>query len=118
MNPAEAVKGYTDPMSAEDFTLPVIQTDLGEQEDSSCSPKIYVSNEEAALLQAMRSLREKSQTLKAELLKTGNDGDCGLAARLEEAREEWKKLAAQREKAYIHKMVALGHLPPEADEAD
>ncbi len=105
-------------MSADDHLLPVIQTELGEEEESSCSPKIYVSNEEAALLHAMRNLREKSQALKAELQKTGDDRESGLAAKLEKARTEWKKLAAQREKAYIRKMVALGHLPPEADTAD
>jgi hypothetical protein len=30
-------------------------------------------------------------------------------------RAQWKVLSDQRERAFIRKMVMLGHLPPEAD---
>ena len=102
-------------MSENDLQLPVIQTDLDEEEDSSCSPKIYVSNEEAAILLSMRTLREKSQELKAALDKADDSERASLADELEHARAEWKTLSARREKAYIRKMITLGHLPPGAD---
>jgi len=43
-------------MANDDRDLPVVQTDLDEEAAPSCSPTIYVSNEEAALLAAMRNL--------------------------------------------------------------
>jgi hypothetical protein len=94
--------------------LPVVQTNLDEGEPS-CSPKIYVSNEEAALLAEMRSLREQSTELKKEMRDAEPERRSRLDAETDELRAKWKDLAAQREKAFVRKMIMLGHLPPEAD---
>jgi hypothetical protein len=50
-------------MNDETKHLPVIEDALGDEE-AACSPSIYVSNEEAALLDAMRDLRRRSSELK------------------------------------------------------
>lgn len=91
--------------------LPVVQNDLDEGEPS-CSPKIYVSNEEAALLAAMRRLREESAELKAQMRGADPELRTKLESDIESMRAEWRDLAAQREKAFIRKMIMLGHLPP------
>jgi hypothetical protein len=97
-----------------DKDLPVVQTNLDEGEPS-CSPKIYVSNEEAALLAEMRRLREQSLELKKKMRGADPQRRSHLESEITEMRAKWKVLAAQREKAFIRKMVMLGHLPPEAD---
>lgn len=99
---------------ANDKHLPVVQTDLDEGEPS-CSPKIYVSNEEAALLAEMRRLREQSLELKKEMRVAEPQKRSHLESEITEMRAKWKALSAQRERAFIRKMVMLGHLPPEAD---
>ena len=91
--------------------LPVVQTDL-EEGEPSCSPKIYISNEEAALLAGMRRLRERSLELKKEMLSADPNRRSRLESEICEMRAEWKDLAAQREKAFVRKMIMLGHLPP------
>ena len=96
---------------ANDKHLPVVQTDLDGGEPS-CSPKIYVSNEEAALLSAMRDLHERSVELKKEMRNAEPERRSRLESEIEEMRAKWKDLATQREKAFIRKMVMLGHLPP------
>lgn len=79
----------------------------------SCSPKIYVSNEEVALLNAMRELREQSKELKEKMRDADPERRSHLESRLGDLRAEWKNLAARREKAFIRKMIMLGHLPPD-----
>ncbi len=98
-------------MDGEDRHLPVIEGPLDE-EAPACSPTNYVSNEEAALLAAMRGLRERSVALRRDLKDADPEDRAGLEAELERLREEWRTLAKRRERAYINKMVALGHLPP------
>ena len=95
--------------------LPVVQSDLDEGEPS-CSPKIYVSNEEAALLTEMRRLREQSVELKNEMRNAESRRRSRLESEIDEMRAKWKDLAAQREKAFVRKMIMLGHLPPETEE--
>ena len=97
-------------MSDEHRNLPVIG-DLPEEEPPVCSPTNYVSNEEAALFAAMRGLREQSVVLRRDLKDAGPQDRAGLEAELERLREEWRTLAERRERAYINKMIALGHLP-------
>ena len=100
-------------MSNDEPLLPVIQDDLEVDETPVCSPKIYVSNEEAALLAAMRRMREQSLELKQQL-KTAEGGErARLESDLQELRTQWKDLHAQRERAFIQKMIMLGHLPPD-----
>ena len=93
--------------------LPVFQDQPDEAETPSCSPKIYISNEEAALLAAMRQLRERSIELKTEVQSADGDRRQRLEAELEALRSEWKDLSDRRERAFIRKMIALGHLPPD-----
>jgi len=95
--------------------LPVVQTDVTKDEPS-CSPKIYVSNEEAALLAEMRHLREQSVELKKVMRDVDPERRSRLESEIDEMREKWKSFAAQREKAFIRKMIMLGHLPAEAEE--
>jgi hypothetical protein len=91
--------------------LPVIQDDL-DGEVPSCSPTIYVSNEEVALLAGMRELRERSIELKMQMKSADTGRRSSLESEIEELRTQWKELAAQREKAFVRKMIMLGHLPP------
>ena len=95
----------------DDKGLPVIQTDL-DDDAPSCSPKIYVSNEEAALLAEMRRLREQSLELKKELRRADPRKRSRLESEIDEMRTKWKDLSALREKAFVRKMIMLGHLPP------
>jgi hypothetical protein len=92
--------------------LPVVQNDLDEGEPS-CSPKIYVSNEEAALLAEMRRLREQSAELKREMRAAEPERRSRLESEIDDLRMQWKDLAALRERAFIRKMIMLGHLPPD-----
>ena len=98
-------------MSDEHRNLPVIG-DLPEEEAPVCSPTNYVSNEEAALFAAMRRLHEQSVVLRRDLKDADPADRAGLEAELERLREEWRTLAARRERAYVNKMITLGHLPP------
>jgi hypothetical protein len=93
--------------------LPVIQESDNDAETPSCSPKIYISNEEAALLAAMRGLRERSIAVKKQVEGADRDRRVRLEAELEELRSEWKVLSDRREQAFIRKMISLGHLPPD-----
>lgn len=79
----------------------------------SCSPKTYVSNEEVALLNAMRELREQSKELKEKMRDAEPERRSHLESRLGDLRAEWEGLAARREKAFTRKMIMLGHLPPD-----
>lgn len=92
--------------------LPVVQADLGEDEPS-CSPKIYVSNEEAALLAEMRALRDRSIRMRDELRTADHNRRERLEAEIQALRAKWHDLATRREQAFIRKMIMLGHLPPD-----
>ncbi len=101
-------------MNDEHRYLPVIE-DRSDEEAPVCSPTNYVSNEEAALFASMRRLREQSVVLRRDLKDAGPQDRAGLEAELERLREEWRTLAERRERAFVRKMIMLGHLPPEAD---
>jgi hypothetical protein len=94
--------------------LPVVQEGL-EDDGAACSPSIYVSNEEATLLEAMRELRRRSSELKRRATEAADTDRVALESEIEELRDQWHDLAARREQAYIRKMIMLGHLPPEAE---
>ena len=99
-------------MIDEDRYLPVIEGGL-DDEAPACSPTNYVSNEEASLLASMRRLREESMVLRRDLKDADPEGRTHLEVELEEMREEWRTLAERRERAYVNKMITLGHLPPD-----
>lgn len=99
-------------MEKDRLRLPVIQDEF-EEDAPSCSPTIYVSNEEAALLAGMRELRDRSIDLKRQLKSAESDERSSLETEIGELRTRWKDLAARREKAFIRKMIMLGHLPPD-----
>jgi outer membrane protein TolC len=93
--------------------LPIFD-DPPESDEPSCSPKVYVSNEEKAILEAMRGLREQAVELRGRLknAETRDDRD-RIEAELAELRARRADLAARREQAYRRKMIMLGHLPPD-----
>ncbi len=99
-------------MRDDDRVLPVVQSDVAD-EVPSCSPTIYISNEEATLLAGMRSLREQSAQIREKMATAGPDERSRLESEVEALRLKWKDLAAQRERAFTRKMIMLGHLPPD-----
>ena len=100
-------------MSNDERGLPVINPPLEDSDEPSCSPKIYVSNEEAALLAEMRALREKSLEIRGRLDEANEGGRTALLAEIEDLRAQRKVLARKREAAFTRKMIMLGHLPPD-----
>jgi hypothetical protein len=102
---------YNSKVDGKNRHLPVIE-DCLDDEAPACSPTNYVSNEEAALLAAMRGLHEESVVLRRDLKDADPEDHAGLEAELERLREEWRTLATRRERAYVNKMITLGHLPP------
>ena len=99
-------------MSNEDRFLPVLDDGLDDPAPV-CSPKIYVSNEEAALLAGMRRLRDQSLELRRQLKDSKSVDRARLETELRELREQWRALAERREEAFRQKMIMLGHLPPD-----
>jgi hypothetical protein len=100
-------------MSNDEHRLPVINPPAEESDDPSCSPKVYVSNEEAALLAEMRELREASIEVRRRLKSPEGDERSALETRLEELRRQREEVAERRERAFTRKMIMLGHLPPD-----
>lgn len=85
------------------------------EDEPSCSPKVYVTNEEVALLGAIRRLMERAVTVRERLNNaTSAEERTALEAELETLRGQRDELAESREQAYRRKMVMLGHLPPDA----
>jgi outer membrane protein TolC len=86
------------------------------EEESSCSPKIYVSNEEKTILAAMRDLRERAVELRERLQGVGSPDDRHrIESELAELRAQRSDLAIRREQAFKRKMIMLGHLPPDEE---
>jgi hypothetical protein len=100
-------------MSNDEHSLPVINPSQEVSEDPSCSPKIYVSNEEAALLAEMRELREASLDVRRKLEDAAGTDRAALESQLEELRTQHGEVARKREAAFTRKMIMLGHLPPD-----
>jgi len=100
-------------MSNDEHHLPVINPPPDESDDPSCSPKVYVSNEEASLLTEMRKLREASIEVRRRLESAERDERSALENRLEELRKQREVAAERRERAFTRKMIMLGHLPPD-----
>jgi len=101
----------------DELTLPVHDQEASAGDDErppSCSPAAFVSNEESAIVKAMQKLREQAVAIRKRLAAGAGDDTEELERRLAELRDQWAVLAVGREKAYIRKMVMLGHLPPEA----
>lgn len=93
--------------------LPIFD-DQPADDEASCSPKVYVSNEEKAILDAMRGLRDKAVDLRRQLKSAGSPDDrARLEAELAELRAQRSDLAIRREQAFKRKMIMLGHLPPD-----
>jgi hypothetical protein len=108
-------------MDLKECELPIVdeaagageQADPAAAERPSCGPTAYVSNEEAALLQAMRGLRERGLELRRRLDVEADPGRRdALVHELDALRQERSRLAERREQAFLRKMVMLGHLPP------
>ena len=102
-------------MSEDRKTLPVVET-ASDAEPAVCSTKAYVSNEELAVLAAMRQIRQRGIEIRRQLdgVDVQEASRRDLEEKLETVRGEWNELNQRREAAYVRKMVMLGHLPPEA----
>ena len=74
--------------------------------------KVYVSNEEKSILDAMRELRNRAVELRGDLetIESPNERR-RIEAELAKLRERRSDLAIRREQAYKRKMIMLGHLP-------
>ncbi len=95
--------------------LPIFD-DPTDDDESSCSPKVYVSNEEKMLLDTMRQLRDRAVELRSRLKKTDSvDERSRIEKELAELRAQRSDLAIRREQAYKRKMIMLGHLPPDEE---
>ena len=99
-------------MSNDERTLPVTSPPASEQDEPSCSPRIYVSNEEAALVAELRELREAALDIRRRLETTDPDDRAALESRLDELRTRRREVARRRDQAFTRKMIMLGHLPP------
>lgn len=102
----------------QDLELPVVgqvpEADLSDAAPS-CSPGAYVTNEEASLLAAMRTLKERAAAVRERILASASDEERTiLEGELKELRARRTDLARRRDQAYRRKMVMLGHLPPDA----
>ena len=101
----------------DEFELPVYgqAVDDGAEEEPSCSPSVYVSIEEAAILATVRTLKARSTAVREQLAGALPEDERGrLEAELNDLRRRFSELSIRREAAYRRKMVMLGHLPPEA----
>jgi len=95
--------------------LPIFD-DKADDDESSCSPKVYVSNEEKMLLDTMRQLRDRAVELRTRLKETDSVDERSLIeGELAELRAQRSDLAIRREQAYKRKMIMLGHLPPDEE---
>ena len=91
--------------------LPIFD-DQPDDDDSSCSPKVYVSNEEKTILDAMRGLREQAVELKQQLKNVESAEDHrSIEEELARLRAQRSDLAIRRDQAFKRKMIMLGHLP-------
>jgi hypothetical protein len=97
--------------------LPIhpLQREQGEDGDvPTCSPKIYVSNEEASLLRDLRAVRERALELRRQMAGATPSRRGELEEQIDTLRERRRDLVTQREAAFRRKMVMLGHLPQSA----
>ena len=95
--------------------LPIFD-DPTDDDESSCSPKVYVSNEEKTILDKMRQLRDRAVELRSRLNETDSvDERSRIEEELAELRAQRSDLAIRREQAYKRKMIMLGHLPPDEE---
>jgi hypothetical protein len=94
--------------------LPVLDAQPDGPDEPSCSPTVYVSNEEKVIAAAMLELRERAVHLRERLKSPGSDEERGrLTGELEALRSERAELAVRRDEAFRRKMIMLGHLPPD-----
>ncbi|MDX2437754.1 MAG: hypothetical protein QNL88_11955 [Acidobacteriota bacterium] len=100
-------------MSNDKQQLPVINPPAEESAEPSCSPKVYVSNEEASLLAELRELREASLEVRRRLETAKGDELAILTSRLDKLRSQRDEVAGKRDRAFTRKMIMLGHLPPD-----
>jgi len=83
-----------------------------------------LTDEEVAVLARMRNLREEAEALRASLGGTETGGATSgeqratLEAGLVGLREQWRRLALERDAARHRRMVLLGHEAPEEDTRD
>ncbi len=102
-------------MANDDVTLPVLEATHADPEpDETCSPKNYVTNEQAAIVAEMRRLGDRAKAIRGLLEAVENSSEKQtLEAELVALRRQREHLVTLREKAIERKMVMLGHEPPD-----
>lgn len=101
--------------------LPIHPAQAGSTDDDDtpvCSPKIYVSNEEASLLRQLRDLRERAVALRREMAAAEPSRRGDLERQMDDLRALRHRIVHRREAAFRRKMIMLGHLPPDAADDD
>lgn len=104
-------------VSQASFQLPIHPSHRGDgdtDESPACSPKTYVSNEEASLLRQLRDLRDRATVLRTELAAADPQRRSDLERRMRELRALRLEVVQRREAAFRRKMIMLGHLPRDA----
>lgn len=99
-----------------DFELPIHGHGAANSdgEGASCGPTVYVSNEEASILAAMRGVKAEADAVRMQRSETSSEEErADIDLQLAELRSRWSGLADQREAAFRRKMIMLGHLPPD-----
>ena len=97
---------------------PAHREDGTQDETPVCSPKIYVSNEEASLLRQLRDLRERAVALRREMAAAEPSRRGDLERQMDDLRALRHRIVHRREAAFRRKMIMLGHLPPDAADDD
>lgn len=95
---------------------PAHREDGIQDETPACSPKIYVSNEEASLLRDLRDLRERAVALRRKMAVAEPSQRSDLERQMDDLRALRHGIVCCREAAFRRKMIMLGHMPP--DDAD
>jgi hypothetical protein len=90
------------------------QPGAADSDAASCGPKVYVTQEEQAILAALRELRERAEAVRSRLAEETDRNDRqALERALEQLRGERQELVQRREDAYRRKMIMLGHIEPD-----
>lgn len=92
-----------------------------------CSPKMYLTYQEEAILAQMRGVKEQARAVSARLKGIqrefgGDDGGAAgaygeaewktLRGQLDELRHQWKEWEHKLDEAIEQKLIALGHREP------
>ncbi len=100
---------------------------MGSNVDPSCDckPKNYLTQEEEAILNHLREIKEHAHRIMAKM-NTGGEREhtgesenfTGLSSELDQLRQQWSEWADRLDQAMDRKMVMLGHKDPSERNAE